>query len=137
VSPAVVDITTQSTTFSFFGGPQTQQGAGTGMILTSSGYILTNNHVLPVNGGTINVTLQSGKQYNARVVTANTSQDLALLKINGNGLPIPPLREMAKVSAWLSQSALPRALSRRMLTMVRFRFSRARRTFRSGTESRA
>jgi serine protease Do len=110
VSPAVVDITTQSTTFSFFGGPQTQQGAGTGMILTSSGYILTNNHVLPVNGGTINVTLQSGKQYNARVVTANTSQDLALLKINGNGLPTVTLGDSGQEQVGSSVIAIGNAL---------------------------
>ena len=46
-SPAIVAITSKSTTYSFFGGPVTQEGEGTGMILTSSGYILTNNHVVP------------------------------------------------------------------------------------------
>jgi serine protease Do len=87
VAPAVVDITTQSSSYSFLGGPVTQQGAGTGMILTSSGYILTNNHVLPIGGGTMTVTTQAGKQYSARVITANTTEDLALIKIDGSNLP--------------------------------------------------
>jgi serine protease Do len=96
ISPAVVDITTQSTTFSFFGGPQSQQGAGTGMILTSSGYILTNNHVLPVDNGTITVTTQNGKQYTANVVAANTNKDLALLKIKASGLPTVTLGDSSQ-----------------------------------------
>lgn len=87
VSPAVVDITSTSTTYSFFGGPQTTQGSGTGMILTSNGYILTNNHVLPTDGTTINVELASGKQYTAKVIATNVNKDLALIKINASGLP--------------------------------------------------
>ena len=110
VSPAVVNITTQSTTFSFFGGPQTQQGAGTGMILTSSGYILTNNHVLPVNGGSITVTTQSGKQYNGKVVAASTSQDLALIKINGSGLPTVTLGNSSNEQVGNSVIAIGNAL---------------------------
>lgn len=87
VSPAVVNITSQSTTFSFFGGPVTQQGSGTGMILTSNGYILTNNHVLPTDGSTMTVTMASGKQYTAHTIAADTNKDLALIKVNASGLP--------------------------------------------------
>lgn len=87
VSPAVVDITSTSTTYSFFGGPQTTQGSGTGMILTSNGYILTNNHVLPTDGSAINVELASGKQYTAKVVATNVNKDLALIKVSASGLP--------------------------------------------------
>lgn len=110
VSPGVVDITTQSTTFSFFGGPQTQQGAGTGMLLTSSGYILTNNHVLPVDGGTITVTLQSGKQYTAKVVAADAQKDLALLKIKGSGLPTVTLGNSDQEQVGSSVLAIGNAL---------------------------
>ncbi len=87
IAPAVVNITTQSTTYSFFGGPMTQEGAGTGMILTSNGYILTNNHVLPVNSSDVTVTLASGKTYSAKIIATNATQDLALIKINASGLP--------------------------------------------------
>lgn len=87
VSPAVVDITSRSTSYSFFGGPVTSQGSGTGMILTSNGYILTNNHVLPTGGSDITVELASGKQYTAKVVATNARKDVALVKINASGLP--------------------------------------------------
>ncbi len=87
IAPAVVNITTQSTTYSFFGGPMTQEGAGTGMILTANGYILTNNHVLPVDSSAVTVTLAGGKTYTAQIIATNAAQDLALIKINASGLP--------------------------------------------------
>lgn len=85
-SPAVVAITSTSTTYSFFGGPQTQEGAGTGMILTSDGYILTNNHVVPQGSSNVTVTLTNQKQYSANIVANDPANDLALLKINATGL---------------------------------------------------
>ena len=87
VLPAVVNITSQSTTYSFFGGPVTQQGSGTGMILTNNGYILTNNHVLSTDGSSMTVTMANGKNYTAHVVAADANKDLALIKINASGLP--------------------------------------------------
>src|SRR5690349_19086276 len=45
VSPSVVSITSQADTTDFFGLSQTQEGAGTGIVLTRDGLILTNNHV--------------------------------------------------------------------------------------------
>ncbi len=86
VSPSVVSITSQSTTYSFFGGPQTEEGAGTGMIISSSGYILTNKHVVPSGTQTVQVTTADGKQYTAQVVSRDSSNDLAVIKINASGL---------------------------------------------------
>lgn len=96
LSPAVVSITTQSTSFSFFGGPTTQQGSGTGMIITSSGYILTNNHVLSVDSSSITVTTLNGKQYTARVIATNATKDLALIKIDASGLPTVTLGDSSQ-----------------------------------------
>lgn len=95
-APAVVDITSTSTTYSFFGGPQTTEGSGTGMILTSDGYILTNNHVLPTGGSTINVELASGKQYTAKIIATNATKDLALIKISASGLPTVTLGDSSQ-----------------------------------------
>jgi serine protease Do len=85
-TPAIVAITTSSQTYSFFGGPVTQQGAGTGMILTSDGYILTNNHVVPIGSQNVTVMLSNSKTYPGKVVARNVSKDLALVKINATGL---------------------------------------------------
>jgi S1-C subfamily serine protease len=60
-----------------------EQAAGTGQILTSNGYILTNNHV--IDGSTsISVTVEStGKTYQAVVVGSDSTQDVAVLKLVG------------------------------------------------------
>ncbi|MDQ6741759.1 MAG: S1C family serine protease [Candidatus Dormibacteraeota bacterium] len=83
VDPAIVDINTVVKTAAGSG-----QAAGTGMILTSSGEVLTNNHV--VEGATsINVTVagRSGS-YTATVIGVDPSADVALLQIQGvSGLP--------------------------------------------------
>ncbi len=76
VDPGVVDI---NTNLSY----QNEQAAGTGMILTSTGEILTNNHV--IDGATsISVTaVGSGKTYTASVVGYDRTADVAVLKLQG------------------------------------------------------
>lgn len=118
VGPAVVDVTTQSITSSFFGGPVTEQGAGTGMILTGNGYILTNNHVLPINGGNMSVTTQGGKQYSARVIAANASEDLALIKINASNLPTVTLGDSSQEAVGDGVVAIGNALGQYQNTAV-------------------
>lgn len=110
ISPAVVDITTESTTYTFFGGPTTETGAGTGMILTSTGYILTNNHVLPVDSSSATVTLSSGKSYTAQVIATNSTLDLALIKINATGLPTVTLGDSSQAQIGESVIAIGNAL---------------------------
>ncbi len=93
VSPALVDI---NSTF----GYQSAQGAGTGIVLTSNGEILTNNHV--INGATkISVTdVGNGKTYNAVVVGYDDSQDVAVLQLQGaSGLQTAKLGDSSKVAA--------------------------------------
>lgn len=85
VSPAVVTITT---TVNARQGPFSTQGTGvgSGFIYASNGWILTNAHV--VEGATsVKVTLASGAEYTGRVVTTDTATDLAVVKIDGTGLP--------------------------------------------------
>ena len=85
VEPAVVSIDTEAVVH---GGDGTVQGAGTGMILTSSGEVLTNNHVI---AGASVVTVTLFGQTNplaARVIGTDPGQDLALVQIDdANGLP--------------------------------------------------
>lgn len=97
-SNAVVAISTQSTTYSFFGGPVTSEGEGTGMILTSNGYILTNNHVVPQGSQGLTVTLSNQTQYPGKVVASDPADDLALVKINASGLQTVKLGNSSTVA---------------------------------------
>jgi S1-C subfamily serine protease len=74
IEPAIVDI---NVTF----GYQQAQGAGTGIVLTSNGEVLTNNHV--INGATkISVTdVGNGKTYDAKVVGYDASHDIAVVQL--------------------------------------------------------
>ncbi len=70
------------------GGGQREQGLGSGVIISDDGYILTNNHVVG-DADEIKVTLPSDKrkEYTATVVGADPQTDVALVKIEANGLP--------------------------------------------------
>jgi serine protease Do len=136
-SPAIVAITSQSTTYSFFGGPITQQGEGTGMILTSNGYILTNNHVVPQGSQALMVTLTSQKQYPATVVASNPSQDLALIKINASNLATVKLGESNNVIAGDSVIAIGNALGQFQNTVTNGIISATNRSITASDSSSA
>ncbi|MBI4548929.1 MAG: trypsin-like peptidase domain-containing protein [Ignavibacteriae bacterium] len=73
----------------FFGDRVLRQpvkGLGSGFIISSDGYILTNDHVAG-NAQEITVTLTSGEQYKAELIGTDLVSDIALLKINGKNLP--------------------------------------------------
>jgi S1-C subfamily serine protease len=92
VSPALVDV---NSTF----GYQSAEGAGTGIVLTSTGEILTNNHV--INGATsISVTdIGNGKTYSATVVGYDSTHDVAVLQLaNASGLKTAKLADSSKVA---------------------------------------
>ena len=80
--------------FRMFGGqPQTPQGAGSGIIISADGYILTNNHVVANTSKlTVNVsdkTSSTGKAYDAHVVGADPITDIAVVKIDTAGVRLP------------------------------------------------
>ena len=80
VLPSVVSISTRT----FNGG-----ATGSGFIIDSNGYILTNNHVISEaaqSGGSIQVSLNDGRNYPAKVVGRDASYDLAVLKVSATGL---------------------------------------------------
>lgn len=67
-------------------GPQVQEAGGSGFIISSDGYILTNNHV--VDGASkITVTLGDDREFTAKVIGSDKETDVALLKIDGKNLP--------------------------------------------------
>lgn len=90
-SPAVVNVYNQAFEF---GGQQlsdelTVNNLGSGVIMTKSGYILTNQHVIQ-NADQIIVALQSGAIFNASLVGSDKLTDLAVLKIQADNLPTIP-----------------------------------------------
>ena len=87
VEPAVVSISTRGFSSGDVFGIQPTQGAGTGMVLTSDGVVLTNAHV--VRGATsLRVRFSDGKEHDGTVLGALTTADVALVKVSGvSGLP--------------------------------------------------
>lgn len=101
VMPSVVGISTVSQTYTqtIFGLQQgTQQGVGTGLIVTEDGYILTNSHV--VNDGeseSITVDLYDGSEYKGTVLWNSSDLDLAIVKIDAKGLTAAELGDSDNV----------------------------------------
>jgi Do/DeqQ family serine protease len=115
---SVVHITTKvvQTTFQrdpfqeFFYGPgaggrefkQYGAGAGSGVIVSSQGYIVTNNHVIE-NASEIQVILNDNSKYDAKVVGADPATDIAVLKIEGSNFPAIPIgnSDELKIGEWV------------------------------------
>ncbi|MBR0321713.1 MAG: Do family serine endopeptidase [Bacteroidales bacterium] len=93
-----------SSIFDFFfgfpegGAPQQRErvGSGSGVIIREDGYIVTNNHV--IDGATkIEVTLNTNQTYPATLIGTDPATDIALLKIEAQGLPIIPFGDSDKL----------------------------------------
>jgi putative serine protease PepD len=84
VTPAVVSIDARN---------KLGSATGTGFIIDSNGYIVTNNHVIAdaVYRSTITVTLADGQEFVAKVVGNTSEYDIAVLKIQATGLPVVEL----------------------------------------------
>ena len=117
VDPAVVSITSQITVTespfgSGFGETETEEVEGSGMIVTSSGEVVTNNHVI---AGATSITVKIGggsKTYRATVIGTDASKDVALLQIAGvSGLPTVTFGNSAQVQVGDSVVAIGNALA--------------------------
>jgi Do/DeqQ family serine protease len=82
--------------------PQTQVGSGSGVIINSEGYIVTNNHVIH-EADDIEVSLHDNRVYKAKVIGVDPSTDLALLQIKEKNLPALPLvnSDDVEVGEWV------------------------------------
>jgi serine protease Do len=69
---------------------QQVRSLGTGLIFSPDGYVVTNEHVIS-NATRIHITLPDGRQFEGKVIAADVSHDLALLKIDGADLPFARL----------------------------------------------
>ena len=91
VTPGVVDITAS---LRYTG----QVFEGTGMLLTSSGLVLTNNHVVSGSTGLTATVVSSGRKYTAKVVGTDATDDVALLRLTGvSGLKTVKVGDSDKV----------------------------------------
>ena len=100
--------------FGFFGNPgnggtqkrkvQTpkREGSGSGVIISTDGYIVTNNHVVD-GADELTVTLNDNKEYSARIIGTDKTTDLALIKISATNLPAMPIgdSDKLKVGEWV------------------------------------
>ena len=99
----------------FFGQPQQRQqpqqrekpreqqrGLGSGVIISKDGYIVTNNHVID-EAERLEVTLNDNRPFDATVIGADPTTDLALIKIDATDLPVIPMgdSEQLKVGEWV------------------------------------
>jgi serine protease Do len=97
VGPSVVSITTTGQTQSYL-GTQTQEGAGSGIIISSDGYILTNKHVVSGSSQLSVITSDGTVHDNVKVVGTDPLNDLAFIKLDGvSGLQAANLGDSSSI----------------------------------------
>lgn len=86
-SVSVVEINVKGTVsqYGFFGGTYETNSAGSGVIISQDGYIITNNHVVE-DGTEFNVVTSDGTSYEATLVGTDANSDIAVLKVEAQGL---------------------------------------------------
>jgi S1-C subfamily serine protease len=106
VDKAVVDIVS-------IDGYSGNEDAGTGMVITSDGDVLTNNHVV-ADATAVRVTLVStGQTYQAKVLGTDATDDVALLKLRGvSGLATIPVGDATSATAGIAVAAIGNALGK-------------------------
>lgn len=82
--------------------PQPRVGSGSGVIISTDGYIITNNHVID-GANELEVTLNDNRKFPAKVIGADPTTDIALIKVDAMDLPIIPFgdSEKLKVGEWV------------------------------------
>ena len=111
VSKSVVSIVTSTQSTNFFGQSYSSAAAGTGIIVTDDGYILTNKHV--INGATeVNVVLDDGTTYDdVKIAATDPLNDVAFLKVNNvSGLTAATLGDSKTISVGQQVIAIGNAL---------------------------
>jgi serine protease Do len=85
-----------------FGQSQPRQGAGSGVIISKDGYIVTNNHVVDF-ADRVTIRMMDGAEYEAEIIGRDPSTDLAVLKIDASGLPVLEYAnsDEVKVGEWV------------------------------------
>lgn len=100
LSPSVVRVQTEGARFDILGRPVPTQGVGTGVIIDGEGHIITNNHVVRLNGALASrvvVTLSDERTVSAEIVGTDPPSDLAVLKIDATGLTPAALGDVSEL----------------------------------------
>jgi S1-C subfamily serine protease len=90
-SPSVANIVTRTVEYDFFFNPVPVEGAGSGFLIDTDGHILTNFHVVQA-AQTIEVTLGDQSRFKAKLIGADSRNDIALIKIDPKGRNLTPLQ---------------------------------------------
>ena len=135
VGPSVVSIVVESQASTIFGTVM-QSGAGTGVIISSDGYILTNNHVVG-NSKSATVMLDDGTVYeNVEVVGSDPLNDIAFMKIkDAKDLPTVTLGDSSTVKVGQQVVAIGNALGQYQNTVTTGILSGVGRPVTAGSES--
>ena len=73
-----------------------EEGLGSGVIVTADGYIITNNHVVE-GADELNVSLSDEREFKAKVIGADPKTDIAIIKIEAEGLPTATLADSDRI----------------------------------------
>ena len=98
VADSVVEITTNFKSTGYW--QYVQQGAGSGVIISDNGYIVTNNHVIMNDGAladTITVRLRDGREFEAKIKGYDEDEDIAVVKIEATGLTAAVFGDSSKL----------------------------------------
>lgn len=113
-----------------------REAAGSGVIISSDGYIVTNNHVVQ-DANTITITLNDNREFTARLIGGDADTDLALLKIDGQDLPAITIGDSdeLKVGEWVLAVGNPFNLTSTVTAGIVSAKARGLGANRSGIES--
>lgn len=95
--PTVVEITTEIVSNNSYFQQYVESGAGSGVIISTDGYIITNNHVID-GASKITVRLTTGDEHEAVLIGTDSQSDIAVLKIEATGLPYATLGDSTKLA---------------------------------------
>ena len=108
--PMYRDVPYRVPVFRQVGTREQQVGAGTGFLVRSDGYIVTNRHVVDDEQAGYTALLSTGEKKTAQVVYQDSESDIAILKITGSGYPTIPLGNSANVKLGQTVAAIGNAL---------------------------
>ena len=135
VSPSVVSITAQTTVSTFF-GTQQATSAGTGIIVSSDGLIMTNRHVVSDTSAVYDVKTADGTSLkNARVIARDTFNDIAFIRVDDKNLPAVSLGDSSAIQIGQKVVAIGNALGQLQNTVTEGIISGIGRPITAGSSS--